>query len=122
MGYPLACRRAAGNEQVILCERGVRTFDPAARNMFDLTAIPIVHKLSHLPIIADPSHGTGLRDHVPAMARAAVAAGADGVMVEVHPSPDDALSDAPQQLRADEFEGFAGELRELAALTGKVFG
>jgi len=82
-----------GNEQVILCERGVRSFDPAARNMFDLTAVPIVHKLSHLPIIADPSHGTGLREKVTPMARAAVAAGADGIIVEVHPTPERALSD-----------------------------
>jgi 3-deoxy-7-phosphoheptulonate synthase len=78
---------AEGNEQVILCERGLRTFDSAARNLFDLTAIPIVHKLSHLPIVADPSHGTGLREHVPPMARAALAAGADGLMIEVHPNP-----------------------------------
>ena len=76
---------AEGNPQVILCERGVRSFDSAARNMFDLNAIPIVQRLSHLPIIADPSHGTGLRDKVTPMARAAVAAGADGIIVEVHP-------------------------------------
>ena len=76
---------AEGNGQVILCERGVRSFDPATRNLFDLTAIPIVQQLSHLPIVADPSHGTGLRDKVMPMARAAVAAGADGIIVEVHP-------------------------------------
>src|SRR5438876_2616459 len=84
---------AEGNERVILCERGVRSFDTTTRNLFDLTAIPIVQRLSHLPIIADPSHGTGLRDKVTPMARAAIAAGADGVMVEVHPNPDRALSD-----------------------------
>jgi 3-deoxy-7-phosphoheptulonate synthase len=89
---------AEGNESVILCERGVRSFDPAARNMLDLTAIPIVHRLSHLPIIADPSHGTGLRDKVIPMARAAVAAGADGVIIEMHPEPDRALSDGAQSL------------------------
>jgi len=94
---------AEGNSQVILCERGVRSFDPAARNMFDLTAIPVVHKLSHLPIVADPSHGTGLRDHVTPMARAAVAAGADGLIIEVHPNPDRALSDGAQSLYPDQF-------------------
>src|SRR5579862_7585068 len=94
---------AEGNSQVILCERGVRSFDPSVRNMFDLTAIPIVHKLSHLPIIADPSHGTGLRDQVTPMARAAVAAGADGLLVEVHPAPDRALSDGAQSLDPGQF-------------------
>ena len=89
---------AEGNTQVILCERGVRSFDPSTRNMFDLTAIPVVQKLSHLPIVADPSHGTGLRDKVTPMGRAAVAAGADGVMVEVHPNPDRAMSDGAQSL------------------------
>jgi len=104
-----------GNEQVILCERGVRSFDPAARNMLDLTAIPIVHRLSHLPIIADPSHGTGLRDKVIPMARAAVAAGADGVIVEVHPEPDRALSDGAQSLYPDQFTQLVTELRAVAA-------
>src|SRR2546429_7596214 len=85
---------AEGNHDVILCERGVRSFDTATRTLFDLTVIPVVHKLSHLPIIADPSHGTGLRDKVIPMARAAIAAGADGIMVEVHPNPEEALSDA----------------------------
>ena len=84
---------AEGNHAVILCERGIRGFDTATRNVFDLTAIPVVHNLSHLPIVADPSHGTGLRDKVIPMARAAVAAGADGIIVEVHPHPDQALSD-----------------------------
>ncbi|HZF73493.1 MAG TPA: 3-deoxy-7-phosphoheptulonate synthase, partial [Gemmatimonadaceae bacterium] len=108
-----------GNENVILCERGVRSFDPAARNMFDLTAIPIVHRLSHLPIIADPSHGTGLRDKVIPMARAAVAAGADGVMIEVHPEPDRALSDGAQSLFPDQFTQLVGELRAVAAAIGR---
>src|SRR6185312_192228 len=106
-----------GNENVILCERGVRSFDPAARNMFDLTAIPIVHRLSHLPIIADPSHGTGLRDKVIPMARAAVAAGA--VMIEVHPEPDRALSDGAQSLYPDQFTQLVGELRAVAAAIGR---
>src|SRR6185503_7897492 len=94
---------AEGNGQVILCERGIRSFDTLTRNLFDLTAIPLVQKLSHLPIIGDPSHGTGLRDKVIPMARAAVAAGADGVIVEVHPNPDRALSDGGQSLYPDQF-------------------
>jgi 3-deoxy-7-phosphoheptulonate synthase len=108
-----------GNEQVILCERGVRTFDTAARNMLDLTAIPIVHKLSHLPIIADPSHGTGLRDKVITMARAAVAAGADGVIVEVHPNPERALSDGAQSLYPEQFAQLVGELKTIATAIGR---
>jgi 3-deoxy-7-phosphoheptulonate synthase len=103
-----------GNSQVILCERGVRTFDSAARNMFDLNAIPIVQRLSHLPIIADPSHGTGLREKVTPMARAAVAAGADGIIVEVHPNPDKALSDGAQSLFPDQFSQLMDALRLIA--------
>ncbi len=110
---------AEGNENVILCERGVRSFDPAARNMLDLTAIPIVHRLSHLPIIADPSHGTGLRDKVIPMARAAVAAGADGVLIEVHPEPDRALSDGAQSLYPDQFTQLVSELRAVAMAIGR---
>src|SRR5437773_10402443 len=110
---------AEGNEKVILCERGVRSFDPAARNMFDLTAIPIVHRLSHLPIIADPSLATGMRDKVIPMARAAVAAGADGVMIEVHPEPDRALSDGAQSLYPDQFTQLVSELRAVAAAIGR---
>jgi 3-deoxy-7-phosphoheptulonate synthase len=110
---------AEGNGNVILCERGVRSFDPAARNMLDLTAIPIVHRLSHLPIIADPSHGTGLRDKVIPMARAAVAAGADGVLIEVHPEPDRALSDGAQSLYPDQFTQLVSELRAVATAIGR---
>ena len=110
---------AEGNGNVILCERGVRSFDPAARNMFDLTAVPIVHRLSHLPIIADPSHGTGLRDKVIPMARAAVAAGADGVLIEVHPEPDRALSDGAQSLYPDQFTQLVRELRAVASAIGR---
>ncbi|HEV7838464.1 MAG TPA: 3-deoxy-7-phosphoheptulonate synthase [Gemmatimonadaceae bacterium] len=110
---------AEGNENVILCERGVRSFDPAARNLLDLTAIPIVHRLSHLPIIADPSHGTGLRDKVIPMARAAVAAGADGVLIEVHPEPDRALSDGAQSLYPDQFTQLVSELRAVATAIGR---
>ena len=111
---------AEGNDQVILCERGVRTFDPAARNLLDLTAIPIVHKLSHLPIIADPSHGTGLREKVGPMARAAVAAGADGVLIEVHPTPDRALSDGAQSLFPEQFGRLVAELRAIATVLGRT--
>jgi 3-deoxy-7-phosphoheptulonate synthase len=111
---------ANGNENVILCERGVRTFDPATRNMFDLTAIPIVQQLSHLPIVADPSHGTGIRDKVLPMARAAVAAGANGVLVEVHPNPERALSDGAQSLYPDQFAQLVGELHAIAAAIGRT--
>jgi 3-deoxy-7-phosphoheptulonate synthase len=109
-----------GNPNVILCERGVRTFDSATRNLFDLTAIPVVQKLSHLPIVADPSHGTGLRDKVTPMARAAVAAGADGVLVEVHPTPDKALSDGAQSLYPQQFDKLVVELRLIAQAIGRA--
>jgi 3-deoxy-7-phosphoheptulonate synthase len=108
-----------GNPHVILCERGVRTFDPATRNMLDLTAIPTVHRLSHLPIIADPSHGTGIRDRVTPMARAAVAAGADGIIVEMHPHPDSARSDGAQSLYPDQLATLIEELRSVATAIGK---
>jgi 3-deoxy-7-phosphoheptulonate synthase len=111
-----------GNEQVILCERGIRGFDTMTRNTLDLTAIPIVQRLSHLPIIADPSHGTGLRDKVTPMARAAIAAGADGVMVEVHPNPDRALSDGAQSLYPDQFAALVTELRAIAEAIGRNIG
>jgi 3-deoxy-7-phosphoheptulonate synthase len=110
---------AEGNHDVILCERGIRGFDTATRNVFDLTAIPVVHKLSHLPIIADPSHGTGLRDKVLPMARAAVAAGADGIMVEVHPNPEQALSDGAQTLYPDQFAQLMREIRVIAEVIGR---
>ncbi|HEX7089248.1 MAG TPA: 3-deoxy-7-phosphoheptulonate synthase [Longimicrobiales bacterium] len=110
---------AEGNEQVILCERGVRGFDEQTRNLFDLTAIPVVQSLSHLPIIADPSHGTGLRSKVTPMARAAVAAGADGIIVEVHPDPDRALSDGAQSLTLPQFEDLVRQLRPIAAAIGR---
>ena len=104
---------------MILCERGVRGFDPATRNLFDLSAIPVVHGLSHLPIIADPSHGTGHRDMVIPMARAAVAAGADGLLVEVHPSPDRALSDGAQSLYPEQFDRMMKETRLIAEAIGR---
>ena len=111
---------AEGNDQVILCERGIRSFDTQARNLFDLTAIPLVQKLSHLPMIADPSHGTGLRDKVTPMGRAAIAAGADGILVEVHPTPDRALSDGGQSLYPDQFARMVQEIRAIAAAIGRT--
>jgi 3-deoxy-7-phosphoheptulonate synthase len=110
---------AEGNRDVILCERGVRGFDSTTRNLFDVSAIPVVQKLSHLPIIADPSHGTGRRDHVIPMARAAVAAGADGIMIEVHPSPDTALSDGAQTLYPAQFAQLMREVRVIADVIGR---
>ena len=110
---------AEGNADVILCERGIRSYDTQTRNLLDLSAIPTVHALSHLPIIADPSHGTGRRDMVPAMARAAVAAGADGLLVEVHPHPEQALSDGAQSLRPLQFDRMMGELRLIAEAIGR---
>ena len=105
---------AEGNGQVILCERGIRSFDPLTRNLFDLTAIPLVQNLSHLPIVADPSHGTGLRNKVIPMGRAAIAAGADGLMVEVHPNPNKAMSDAGQTLFPEQFGQLVAEARAIA--------
>jgi 3-deoxy-7-phosphoheptulonate synthase len=113
---------AEGNDQVILCERGIRGFDSTSRNMLDLTAIPNVQKLSHLPIIADPSHGTGVREKVGPMARAAVAAGAAGVLIEVHPNPDRALSDGAQSLYPDQFASLMRELRTIADAIGRSLG
>lgn len=110
---------AEGNQQVILCERGLRSFDPSARNLFDLTAIPIVQQLSHLPIVADPSHGTGRRDKVTAMSRAAIAAGADGIIIEVHPQPDKALSDGAQSLTPDQFVETVRQMRLIADAIGR---
>jgi 3-deoxy-7-phosphoheptulonate synthase len=110
---------AAGNPNVILCERGVRGFDPATRNLFDLSAVAVVHGLSHLPIVADPSHGTGHRDMVIPMARAAVAAGADGLLVEVHPNPDRALSDGAQSLYPEQFDRLMKEVRLIAEAIGR---
>jgi 3-deoxy-7-phosphoheptulonate synthase len=111
---------AEGNHQVILCERGVRSFDDQTRNLLDLTAIPVVKSLSHLPIIADPSHGTGVRAKVTPMARAAVAAGADGLMVEVHPDPDHALSDGAQSLWPAQFEELMAQVDVIARAIGRT--
>lgn len=110
---------AEGNGQVILCERGIRSFDDQTRNLLDLTAIPVVKSLSHLPIIADPSHGTGIRNKVIPMARAAVAAGADGLMIEVHPEPDRALSDGAQSLWPEQFDELVGQVEVIAEAIGR---
>jgi 3-deoxy-7-phosphoheptulonate synthase len=111
---------SGGNYDVILCERGIRTYETATRNTMDISAIPVVKKLSHLPIVGDPSHGTGHREMVAPMARAAVAAGADGILVEVHPNADRAASDAMQTLYLDQFEKLMGELRVVAEAVGRT--
>jgi 3-deoxy-7-phosphoheptulonate synthase len=110
---------AGGNYDVILCERGIRTFETYTRNTLDISAIPIVKKLSHLPILADPSHGTGRRDKVAPMGRAAIAAGADGLLVEVHNCPDKALSDGAQSLYPEQFAELMGQLRVIAPAVGR---
>ena len=109
-----------GNYAVILCERGIRTFESYTRNTLDISAIPVIKKLSHLPIIVDPSHGTGRRDKVPPMARAAVAAGADGLLIEVHDDPEKALSDGAQSLYPTQFELLMKELRMIAPAVGRT--
>jgi 3-deoxy-7-phosphoheptulonate synthase len=111
---------AEGNPNVILCERGIRGFDENTRNVLDLAAIPVIHSLSHLPIIADPSHGTGVRAMVTPMALAAVAAGADGLMIEVHPDPDHARSDGAQSLWPDQFDQLMEKVRAVAESTGRA--
>ena len=108
-----------GNRQVLLCERGIRTFETATRNTMDISAIPVVHKLTHLPVIADPSHGTGTRYLVAPLAMAAVAAGANGVMIEVHPSPETALKDGAQSLTFQQFEELMAGLAPVAAAVGR---
>ncbi len=110
---------SGGNSEVILCERGIRTFETATRNTFDVSAIPVVKKLSHLPIIGDPSHGAGRRDMVAPMARAAVAAGADGLIIEVHCDPDHALSDGSQSMFPPQFDRLMAELRIIAPAIGR---
>jgi 3-deoxy-7-phosphoheptulonate synthase len=110
---------AGGNFNVVLCERGIRTFETYTRNTFDIAAIPVVKKLSHLPMFGDPSHGTGRRDKVPPMARAAVAAGADGLLIEVHNDPDHALSDGAQSLDPGQFAQLMNELRIIAPAIGR---
>jgi 3-deoxy-7-phosphoheptulonate synthase len=111
---------AGGNYDVILCERGIRTFETYTRNTMDISAIPVVKKLSHLPIVGDPSHATGRRDKVPAMARATVAAGGDGLLIEVHPNPDKALSDGAQSLFPEQFVTLMDTLRIIAPAVGRT--
>jgi 3-deoxy-7-phosphoheptulonate synthase len=108
-----------GNYNVVLCERGIRTFETATRFTLDLNAVPVLRHLSHLPIVVDPSHGVGVREYIPALARAAVAAGADGLIIEVHPKPEEALSDGPQSLLPDQFAILMKELRAIAAAIGR---
>ncbi|MGA2561238.1 MAG: 3-deoxy-7-phosphoheptulonate synthase [Terracidiphilus sp.] len=111
---------SGGNYDVILCERGIRTYETSTRNTMDIAAIPVVKKLSHLPIVGDPSHGTGRRDMVPAMAKASVAAGADALLIEIHPNADKAASDAAQTLYFDQFEKLVEELRVIAGAVGRT--
>jgi len=111
---------AGGNRNVILCERGIRTFESYTRNTLDISAIPVVQQLSHLPVVVDPSHGTGRRDKVASMARAAVAAGADGLIIEVHCDPDHALSDGAQSMFPAQFERLMAELRIIAPAIGRT--
>ncbi len=110
---------SGGNYDVILCERGIRTFETYTRNTMDISAIPVIKKLSHLPIVGDPSHGTGRRDMVPQMARATVAAGGDGLLIEVHPNPDKAISDGAQSLFPEQFAKLMDELRIIAPAVGR---
>jgi len=108
-----------GNFNVILCERGIRTFENTTRFTLDLNAVPVIKQLSHLPVIVDPSHGTGSWEHVEPMAKAAIAAGADGLMIEVHPNPEVALSDGPQSLLPKKFAALMGEMRKVARAVGR---
>jgi 3-deoxy-7-phosphoheptulonate synthase len=111
---------SGGNYDVLICERGIRTYETATRNTMDISAIPVLKKLTHLPVVADPSHGTGRRDMVPAMAKASVAAGADALLMEIHPNADKAVSDAVQTLYLDQFEKLAAELRVIAEAVGRT--
>lgn len=108
-----------GNHRVILCERGIRTFEKSTRNTLDISAVPVIKELSHLPVIVDPSHASGIRKYVPALACAAVAAGADGIMVEVHPHPDQALCDGQESLTPDQFDKLMRTIEPLARVMGK---
>jgi len=108
-----------GNEQVVLCERGIRTFEPTTRNTLDLSAVPMLKHLTHLPVIVDPSHGTGHRWMVPVMAKASVTAGADGLIIEIHYKPEEALCDGQQSLNPDEFSILMSDLRKVAKAIGR---
>ena len=109
-----------GNYDVILCERGIRTFEDYTRNTCDIAAVPALHELSHLPVVVDPSHGTGVRSLVTSVAKAAIAAGADGLIVEVHPRPEEAYSDGAQSLRPDEFDAMMEGVRRIVAAEGRA--
>ncbi len=110
---------AGGNEQVMICERGIRTYETYTRNTMDISAIPVLKKLTHLPVFGDPSHGVGIRDLVPPMALASVAAGADGLLMEMHPNPDKAMSDGAQSLYPEQLEKLVAQLRQLAPIVGR---
>ncbi|MGN0304618.1 MAG: 3-deoxy-7-phosphoheptulonate synthase, partial [Lachnospiraceae bacterium] len=112
---------AEGNPNVVLCERGIRTFETATRNTLDISCVPVLKEKTHLPIIIDPSHSTGSYKYVPSMAKAGVAAGADGLMIEVHNNPACALSDGPQSLTFEKFARLTGELRPFCQLVGREF-
>jgi 3-deoxy-7-phosphoheptulonate synthase len=111
---------SGGNYSLMLCERGVRTFETYTRNTMDISAIPVLKKLTHLPVLGDPSHGVGIRDLVPAMALASVAAGADGLLMEMHPNPDKAMSDGAQSLYPEQLQKLMAQLRMLAPVVGRT--
>jgi 3-deoxy-7-phosphoheptulonate synthase len=111
---------AGGNENIILCERGIRSFDNFTRNVLDLAAVPYLKKVSHLPVIVDPSHATGLAWMVPTMSKAAIASGADGIMVEVHNNPQQALCDGEQSITPSEFDNLMNQMRKYAEIEGKI--
>jgi 3-deoxy-7-phosphoheptulonate synthase len=111
---------SGGNYSLMLCERGVRTFETYTRNTMDVSAIPVLKKLTHLPVLGDPSHGVGIRDLVPAMALASVAAGADGLLMEMHPNPDKAMSDGAQSLYPEQLQKLMAQLRMLAPVVGRT--
>ncbi len=108
-----------GNKRVMLCERGIRTFETATRNTTDINAIPVIKQMSHLPVVLDPSHGTGKWEYVTAVARAGIAAGADGLIIEVHPHPEEALSDGAQSLKPEKFAQMVREVRTVAEAIGR---
>jgi 3-deoxy-7-phosphoheptulonate synthase len=111
---------SGGNYDLMLCERGIRTYETYTRNTMDISAIPVLKKLTHLPVMGDPSHGVGIRDLVPAMALASVAAGADGLLMEMHPNPDKAMSDGAQSLYPEQLEKLMAQLRQLATVVGRT--
>ena len=110
-----------GNPNIVLCERGIRTYETSTRNTLDISAVPVIRQKSHLPVIVDPSHATGVRAYVEPLAKAAVAVGADGLMIEVHPDPSKALSDGPQSLTVDAFDKLMADLKPYVDLAGRTF-